>query len=175
MGSDDPSNTTLPSGSISISPSTLEITGHNPERQDFIIGPNAAPSFAGHFVARFDTPFASWGTAQNTTLHEGELARNGTLLSSFVRFPEGTTVVNVRVGVSFISVEQARRNLENEVPDGQELEVTAFRTRTAWKEKLELLHIGGEGLTKENITTMYTAMFHTLQASWLVAAAKLIY
>lgn len=125
MGSADPTNTSSPIGSISISPSTLEISGRNPERQDFIIGPNPAPSFAGYFVARFDQPFVGWGTATNNTLHADELTRDDSILSGYVSFANGTREVNVRVGTSFISVDQARKNLENEVPDGQVLEQTA--------------------------------------------------
>lgn len=163
MGSADPSNTTSPIGSISISPSTLEISGHNPERQDFIIGPNAAPSFAGYFVARFDQSFAAWGTATNGTLHPGERSRNDTILSGYVSFGNETEVVNVRVGTSFISVDQARKNLESEVPDGQVLEQTAYATRSAWKEKLEMVQL--EGTSEANKTTFYTGFYHTLQVT----------
>ncbi|TDL14546.1 glycoside hydrolase family 92 protein [Rickenella mellea] len=161
LGSVPITNTTSPVGSVGISPLTNEIFGRNPERQDYIIGPNAAPSFAGYFVARFDRPFASWGTATGETLHQGELGRNDTILSGYAVFPNGTSVVNVRVGVSFISVEQARRNLDAEIPDGTSLEYTAYGTRKAWANKLDLIQI--EGATKENKTTFYTAFFHALQ------------
>ena len=71
MGSDDPTNVTYPHGTIAIDPARREVTGRNPERQDFIIGPSPAPSFAGYFCARFDVPFAGFGTAQNGTVEEG--------------------------------------------------------------------------------------------------------
>ncbi|THH04809.1 hypothetical protein EW145_g5249 [Phellinidium pouzarii] len=161
VGSADPSNVTFPLGSVHIDHSVNEVSGHNPERQDFIIGPNAAPSFAGYFVARFDKPFASWGTAHNATLAEYSSDGTGEMLSGYVRFAHGTREVDVRVGVSFISVDQARRNLNSEIPDGRAFEVTAHETRKAWKEKLEMIQI--EGATKENLTTFYTAFYHTLQ------------
>lgn len=163
MGSSGPSNVTYPSGSVSINPALREITGSNPERQDFIIGPNPATNFAGYFCARFSEPIVSFGTAVNGTLCEGENERNGTMLSGYARFSNGTKSVDVRVGVSFISVDQARKNLEAEIPDGTSLEETARVTREAWAEKLNRIQI--EGASQDDLETVYTAFFHTLQVS----------
>ncbi|KAI0315644.1 glycosyl hydrolase family 92-domain-containing protein [Amylostereum chailletii] len=160
IGSSDTSNVTYPSGTIAIDPAAREITGSNPERQDFIIGPNPATNFRGYFCARFDQPFAAWGTAQNGSLHADEWTREGALLSGYAQFAPEMGTVSVRVGVSFISVEQARRNLDAEVPDGTSLEDTARRTRAAWAEKLDRLQV--EGATDDELTVMYTAVFHSL-------------
>ncbi|OCH93281.1 glycoside hydrolase family 92 protein [Obba rivulosa] len=161
MGSDDPTNVTYPEGAITIDPGRQEITGRNPERQDFIIGPNPARGWSGYFCARFDAPFESWGTAQNGTLSEGNASGEGALLSGFARFAAGTKQIDVRVGVSFISVDQARRNLDAEIPDGSTLEDTARQTRAAWAEKLDRIQV--EGATDDEEAAFYTAVFHTLQ------------
>ena len=161
MGSSDPSNVTYPSGTITINPATREITGSNPERQDFIIGPNRAEGFSGYFVARFDAPFVAFGTVQNGTVRAGDSARDGTMLGGYAVFPRDTHTVDVRIGVSFISVEQARRNLDKEIPDGTTLEQTARTTRAAWAEKLDRVQI--QGGSREQLETFYTALFHTLQ------------
>ncbi|KAI0766209.1 glycoside hydrolase family 92 protein [Trametes elegans] len=161
MGSADPTNVTYPVGSIRIDADAREISGHNPERQDFIIGPSPAPSFAGYFVARFDVPFASFGVAQNGTISEAATYGEGALLSGFARFARETKKVDVRVGVSFISIEQARKNLEKEIPDGTTLEQTAEKTRAEWIEKLDRVKV--EGASQEEKEIFYTAIFHTLQ------------
>ncbi|TCD66218.1 hypothetical protein EIP91_001665, partial [Steccherinum ochraceum] len=163
MGSDNPQNVTFPVGNITINPSAREVSGRNPERQDFIIGPNAAPSFSGYFVARFSESFTSWGIANNTdgTLTPGKKSAEGRTLSGYVKFHSGVKQVDVRVGVSFISVEQARWNLDNEIPDGTSLEITARKTREAWAEKLDRIQI--EGGSEDDLTTFYTAVFHGLQ------------
>lgn len=148
-------------GDIAISPTTQEISGRNPERQDDILGPFTADHFAGYFVARFSAPFISWGTATNDTPHENETNRTDQQVMGYVRFAENVTQIDVRVGVSFISVDQARANLDNEIPDGMSLEETAYNTRKAWAEKLELIQL--EGATDDQKTTFYTAFFHTLQ------------
>ena len=78
-----------------------------------------------------------------------------------MRFAKNVTQVDVRVGVSFISVDQARANLDKEIPDGTSLEETAFNTRKAWAEKLDRIQI--EGATDDKKTVFYTGFFHTLQ------------
>ncbi|KAI0333360.1 glycoside hydrolase family 92 protein [Cubamyces sp. BRFM 1775] len=161
LGSNDPTNVTYPHGSIHIDHSRREITGHNPERQDFIIGPNPASNFAGYFCARFDVPFDSFGVAQNGSITEHATGGQGALLSGFARFAQGTKRVDVRVGVSFISVDQARKNLDNEIPDGTTLEQTAEKTRTEWAEKLDRVKV--EGADQEKSEIFYTGIFHTLQ------------
>jgi predicted alpha-1,2-mannosidase len=163
LGSSDPHNLTYPRGSIFINPDTREISGSNPERQDFIIAPVSTPAehWSGYFCARFDQPFASWGVSKNNTLFDGQMSGNGTLLSGYATFSPEVVEVGVRIGVSFISVEQARKNLDMEIPDGNTLEDTATATRSAWAEKLELIKI--KGASKDQLQTFYTAFFHTLQ------------
>jgi putative alpha-1,2-mannosidase len=149
---------------LSIDPVALEITGTNPERQDFIIQPTSAPAtgFTGYFCARFDTDFVSWGTANNGTLHPGQKEGNGSTLSGYVFFePKDKLTVTVRVGVSFISVDQARKNMDAEIPDRTSLEETALKTRASWADKLNSIRI--EGATEDELQTFYTAFFHTLQ------------
>ncbi|KAF4574330.1 hypothetical protein EYR36_005663 [Pleurotus pulmonarius] len=163
VGHTDTSNTTLHIGSIRIDPHTREVCGSNPERQDSIIGPLSTPArgFSGYFCARFAQPFATWGVTTNGTIHDGVLRRDDRLLSGFATFAPSTRVVDVRIGVSFISIEQARRNLDREVPDGETLEATAQKTRAAWAEKLDRIRV--EGATEKQKTIFYTAFFHSLQ------------
>lgn len=161
LGSADRNNLTYPIGDVTIDPYRREISGRNPERQDHIIGPNKASSFAGYFVARFDSAFETYGTASNGSIFQGDNQRTGTQLAAFVTFAEHTRFVNVRTGISFISIDQARTNLDAEIPDGQTLETTAEVTRRLWAEKLDLISVKG-GSDSDKIV-FYTAFFHTLQ------------
>jgi putative alpha-1,2-mannosidase len=79
----------------------------------------------------------------------------------------------VRVGTSFISIEQARRNLELEIPDVVPelsdrnglmigtLEHTAAGVRRQWVEKLDAFKI--DGATDSEKEIFYTAVVRTLQ------------
>lgn len=163
LGSSDPNNVTHPEGAILIDPTSKEICGKNPERQDFIIEPVSTPArkWSGYFCVRFDEPFSSWGVAQNGTLSEESTSGGGILLSGYARFSRSLTQVTARVGVSFISIDQARRNLGIEIPDGQSLEDTAKATRTSWADKLDRIKI--QGAAKDQKQVFYTSFFHTLQ------------
>ncbi|EJD51932.1 alpha-1,2-mannosidase [Auricularia subglabra TFB-10046 SS5] len=149
-------------GDVHIDARRREVSGRNPERQDRILGPSLAPSFAGYFVARFDAPFASYGIVSGSSLQEDARSRrNASELAAFVRFAPWTRRVDVRVAVSFISIEQARKNLDEEIPDGTTLERTAYRTRKAWAEKLDRIQVQGGSLDRR--ITFYTAAYHALQ------------
>lgn len=169
MGSDDPANLTYPLGAIAIDPIRSEVTGFNKERQDFIIGPNFAAQFAGYFCARFSEPLEDWGTASNAdgSVYPRETKRNGSQVSGYVRFASSTKTISVRIGVSFISIDQARQNLENEIPDTSTLADTARGVREAWAEKLDRIKL--EGASDDAQTIFYTAVYHTLQVSFSLA------
>jgi putative alpha-1,2-mannosidase len=170
LESSDPTNVTYPYGSINIDLLRREVTGYNKERQDFIIGPNPAPSFASYFCARFSESFEDWGTASNGDgrIFARHPQRDGPQTSAYVRFASSVRTVEVRIGVSFISVEQARQNLDAEIPDGNTIANTATVVRKAWAEKLDRIKI--QGATDDALTVFYTAVFHTLQvllSAWL--------
>ncbi len=125
----DPANITFPVGTVSVSQSGNEICGSSNERQDSIITPisikEPASHFKGFFCARFDVPLngnGRTGIIANQTLLRGQQQTTGSLLNAFALFPRAqgnrkAFVVNVRIGSSFISEDQARRNIDLEIPD----------------------------------------------------------
>jgi putative alpha-1,2-mannosidase len=163
IGYSDTNNLTYPEGTIVIDPDNREICGSNPERQDYIIAPLSTPAtnWSGYFCARFDQPFSSWGVSRNGTVSENQTSGEGAMLSGYAAFAPERSQLDVRVAVSFISIDQARENLEKEIPDGQSLEQTARKTRAAWAEKLDRIKL--VGATKDQKEIFYTGFFHTLQ------------
>ena len=69
----------------------------------------------------------------------------------------------MRIDVSFISVKQVRRNLEEEKADGTTLERTARMIRASRAEKLGQVWILSG--SQEKLETFNTALFRTLQIS----------
>lgn len=165
MGPPDKSIVSYPLGSVNIDQTTRQITGHNAERQDSIIGPNSAPNFAGYFCARFSEPFLSWGTASNADgkLIKGNRKASGKQVSGYVTFDKHIKSIDVRIGVSFISEDQACSNVDDEIPDGTAIEETARKTRAQWAEKLDRIKV--QGGNPDELTVLYTAIFHSLQVS----------
>ena len=195
----DASNVTYPLGAASVQ-SPLEICGWSDERQDWIIAPTSiapfAEQFKGYFCARFDpeTPQPTYGITQNTTTipaEEGKVS-TGPLLSVYAKFPKASgsgTVITLRVGTSFISEEQARANLETEIPDvstepsGEQVhlvpgtfENTAYLVRKSWADLLNRVEVqvyadGGsvdpQSRDFVDLQTFWTGVVHTLQVSLL--------
>lgn len=150
-------------GEVGVNVAEREIFGTNPERQDSDLGPFTADDFKGYFVARFDTPFASFGTASG-----GKLTANSTFasgdddLAAYVQFDgSSASVVNVVVGVSFISYEMARASIRREAPEGSTLEDTAAAVEALWAEKLDRVTL--TSASADELAIFYTSMYHALQ------------
>ncbi|OTB00523.1 glycoside hydrolase family 92 protein [Hypoxylon sp. CI-4A] len=153
-------------GQVQVDPEKGEISGSNPQRQDYRLGPDKPASFSGYFISRFSQPFSSYGISLGGNISDGTLSASGELLGAYVKFSEGTKRVEVRTAVSFISVEQARRNLDVEIPDEASFEDTVEHAKTAWLEKLGRVTIEGVNSTDtehDPRTIWYTGLFHALQ------------
>ncbi|KAI1268842.1 glycoside hydrolase family 92 protein [Xylariaceae sp. FL1019] len=153
-------------GHVAIDPDSQEISGSNPERQDYLLGPDKPDSFRGYFVSRFSSPFVSYGTTKGRNVSESTLSDRGESLGAYVRFHRDTARVEVRTGISFVSVEQARKNLETEIPDDVRFEDTVEQVKAAWLDKIGRVTIEGVNATDEEHdprTIFYTGLFHALQ------------
>lgn len=127
-----------------------------------------------HFVAAFDQPFTAGGTWQDAKLHEGGTeARGGTGYGdrghppggtgsgAWIAFdPKNAPVVGVRIGISYVSEENARANLAAEAPPGTAIEAVHAAARQAWNARLGQIRI--DGGTKDERTVFYTALYHVL-------------
>src|SRR2546427_291127 len=67
--------------------------------------------------------------------------------------------IEVKIGTSFISIDQARDNLRREIP-GWDFDRVKTEGRRIWNEALGKIKI--QGGTKDDRVNFYTAMYHTL-------------
>ena len=139
-------------GSASVDPKAHEISGTNPHRMDAHLGQLALPNFKGYFVVQFEQ------TPVNMKTYGMDDANAALSRGAYAEFNAGQTVL-VRVGTSFISIDQARENLKREVPTW-DFDVVQTMLRVQWNEKLSRLQIGG--VADQNKTLLYTAMYHAL-------------
>lgn len=72
---------------------------------------------------------------------------------------EAGSVVEVKVGISYTSIENARKNLDGEVGDSTFDEVRQA-SYNRWNEALSRIRV--EGGTEEDKTIFYTALYHSL-------------
>jgi predicted alpha-1,2-mannosidase len=115
-----------------------------------------------YFHARFSEPFATHGSWQRDGAEidyaEGADDGSGAWLGAYATFT-GVDEVEVRIGLSNISAEQARLNLEAQVADAT-FEQVHEAARSAWNCRLNRLEV--EGGTDDDRINLYTALYHTL-------------
>jgi predicted alpha-1,2-mannosidase len=114
------------------------------------------------FVARFSTPFQTWlvGDPEGYSGERRQVtATRARGLFRFVLRPGQP--LNVKVAVSPVSVDGARRSLERETP-GWEFDGCRRDAATAWERKLQRVRI--ETPDKARKTVFYTALYHSLLA-----------
>ena len=115
-----------------------------------------------YFVAKFSKPFESYGIAVNDTLWGGGKRVSGTNVKAYVRFKtKAHEAVLVKVGISAVDIEGARRNLEAEIP-GWDFDAVVTDAGRAWNE--ELGKIAVKGGTRGQRVTFYTALYHAMLA-----------
>ncbi|MBN2001200.1 GH92 family glycosyl hydrolase, partial [candidate division KSB1 bacterium] len=116
-------------------------------------------NFKNYFVLYSDTPFDSmltWNSGKITA----QLETTGEHTGALVRFTWGRgESVNLRIGSSFISTEQAQINLKREI--GEDFfDVVRDKGRMAWNKELNRIRV--EGGTDAQLTTFYTALYRLL-------------
>lgn len=163
-------------GWVQVSPDRREIVGYNSGRHNLWAGRHMGPElphFKGWFVIQFEKPFASFATWEDPAagspatnhppavqIHDGQAELTGTRVGAFATFPGKTNeTVRIRIGSSFISLEQARENLRREIP-GWNFAKLADRNKQEWNRLLNRLQVAG-GTPDERIV-FYTAMYHSL-------------
>jgi predicted alpha-1,2-mannosidase len=146
-------------GFIRVNPQNQEIVGYNPDRMSAELGP-PLPNFKGYFVIQLSKPFSSFGNWDDQDVHPGSNQQRGHRMGGHVTFPttQGEEV-KVKIGTSFISLDQARDNLKREIPDW-DFERVKMEGRRVWGEALGKIKI--EGGSKDDRVNFYTAMYHTL-------------
>lgn len=153
-------------GHIDVDAASREVSGTNPQRQDYALGPLPASGFSGYFVSRFSEQFTSYGVAQGAKIDSGVASGRGEHLGAYVRFDKSCKTVEVRTGVSFVSVEQARKNLDLGAPPSVSFDQAVEDLKQAWLDKLSRVKIEGVNETDtehDPRTIWYTGLFHALQ------------
>lgn len=139
-------------GFAAVDQGTHEITGYNPHRMDAHLGPYKLPNFKGYFVVQFRQ------APQNAATYGLESQDASASRGAFAEFRPGE-LVEVRIGTSFLSIDQARANLGHEIPDWN-FDAVRAKLHSAWLQKLGRLEL--EGATGRERTRLYTALYHAL-------------
>lgn len=127
-----------------------------------------------YFAAHFDRPILHAGTWQDDKATPGKLtATGGTTYGKNGFVPSGkgsggwvvldtskSATVGVRVGISYVSEQNAEANLRAEDPQGTSFETVREKAHRAWNDILSRIAI--EGGTHNEQVVFYTALYHAL-------------
>jgi predicted alpha-1,2-mannosidase len=112
-----------------------------------------------YFVARFDRPFDGL-LAVDDVLRPGLKEASGSNLKAVLRYrTEAGARVQVKLGLSAVDLDGARRNLEAEAP-GWDFDHIRAAARRAWNEALQAVRV--EGGSRAQRTIFYTGLYHTM-------------
>lgn len=113
-----------------------------------------------YIYAEFDTKPEAQGILKEGKLDASATTAQGRNACAALRFANGTSRVGVRYGVSFISEEQAKKNLYRE-QQGFNLTAVEQQGRDVWNKALAKIAVTGG--TDDQKTVMYTAYYRTFE------------
>lgn len=143
-------------GSVTILPATRQVEGSCREYGSF------SGRYGGldvYFVAQFSQPFFSYGVWEGGAFHTGQATAQGESVGADLAFAPraASESVEVRLALSYVSVANARANLDAEA-NGQSFEEIHAAARDAWERRLSCIQIEGGSARQRHI--FYTALYH---------------
>lgn len=152
------------SGAAVIDVEKQEISGYNADNMSAHLSKTPPQSLKGYYVIQFSKPFTVKGTYNGHQLTADSTRVSGSEAGAYVSFATAENeVVQVKIGTSFISVEQARQNLEQELPAGWDkdnFDTVKNQLKKTWEDKLNLIEIYGASEDEKHI--FYTGMYHAM-------------
>jgi predicted alpha-1,2-mannosidase len=115
-----------------------------------------------YFVARFSRPFHDFATYSGDTETPGQAVASGDDISVNVGFKadETSRVVELKVAISYVSIANARANLEQEAGKA-DFDQVLTEAVANWEEKLGRIQISGGSDAQRTI--FRTALYHSFQ------------
>ncbi len=120
-------------------------------------------NFSNYFVIVFDRAFAASGVWSPDGIQAGVTNLAGKHVGAYVKFDLGTgEQVGCKVASSFISPEQAERNLQSEIGDA-DFDTIRARAEKAWNDALGRARV--EGGLQDQQRTFYSALYRSIRLS----------
>ncbi len=112
-----------------------------------------------YFYAQFSKTITDYKIAINDTVQTNISEVNNKNIKLIINFGNtaGNTVLS-KVAISSVSIDGAKKNLENEI-QGWDFEKTREQSKTEWNKELQKIKIEG---TKKQKTIFYTSLYHSL-------------
>ncbi len=110
------------------------------------------------FYLKFEKPIRDFGIASGDQLQKNISKASGKNIKSWFAFdPGGDRSLQVKIGISGVSMEHAHMNLDTEIP-GWDFNEVKTAAETAWNKELGKIEVTGG--TKDEQVVFYTALYH---------------
>ncbi len=115
-----------------------------------------------YFVAQFSKPFSAFGIVEDGQIMADKKQSAGKNLKAFIKYStKAREEIFIKVGLSAVNVEGARKNLLAEIPDWNFQRVHE-QAQAEWNKALGKIEV--EGGTQDQQIVFYTALYHALLA-----------
>jgi predicted alpha-1,2-mannosidase len=123
----------------------------------------SSKTYQVYFALQFDRAPSASGTWNGGTISAGSASTSGVNTGAYVTFntSANTAPVQVKVGISYVSVANAQQNLSAENA-GWDFAGVRAATSTAWNTMLNRIQATGGSAT--DLQKFYTALYHVLQS-----------
>ena len=112
-----------------------------------------------YFIAEFDRPFAAHGIWNEATVTDAAETVSGGQSGVYVSFDtSNSSVIQLKTAISYVSLENARKNLIAESP-AWSFEQVEDANDAAWNTLLNRIQISGAN--RDDDRTFYTALYHS--------------
>jgi predicted alpha-1,2-mannosidase len=148
-------------GYVKINSEQGEIVGYNPVRRIYQ-GWGKSAGFSGYFVARIEKSIDSYGVYTDDEILKDQVTlENKPNIGAYLSFKvKAGEIIVLKIGTSFVSIEQARKNLDAEIP-GYDFEKVKESLKETWNYLLSKIEV--EGDVSDDKIKFYTAMYHSFQ------------
>lgn len=148
-------------GFVQVIPEKNEIAGFNPIHRIYQ-GWGKPAGFSGYFVMRMEKAASSYGVYSEDQISSGKTQlENQPNLGAYFSFKvKKGEQVTLKIGTSFVSIVQARKNLDTEIPDFN-FETVQQNLKNTWNEILSKIEV--ESNNTDELVKFYTAMYHSFQ------------
>lgn len=113
-----------------------------------------------YIYAEVDRSPMQMGALENGAINASKTSVEGRNACIALRYADGTPQVRLRYGVSFISEEQAKKNLKREIQHF-DVDIVAAKGRRIWNEALANIQV--KGGTEDQKTVLYTSYYRTFE------------
>ncbi len=115
-----------------------------------------------YFYASFSKAFKTWGIEYRGSKAEDVTSVDGDSLKAWFDFNTSSKeTIMLKVGISTVDIQGAKKNLESEIP-GWDFKNIRRKAKTAWEDQLgKIMVYGGSKADKE---VFYTALYHSFLA-----------